>query len=134
MAIHDGRRHKIGPKVDAVGYLVGAADRSVYFAGDTDLFDGMGDLPSALDVALLPVTGWGPRLPPGHLDADRAARAAALLRPRLAVPIHWGTYASPRLPTSDLERPAREFARLARAAAPGVDVRILAPGEALRLS
>ena len=63
----------------------------MYFAGDTDLFDGMADAQS-IDVALLPIAGWGPSLGTGHLDPDRAARATELIRPRLVVPIHWGTY------------------------------------------
>ena len=44
-----------------------------------------------IDVALLPVWGWGPRLGPGHLDPERAAEAVARLRPAVAIPIHWGT-------------------------------------------
>ena len=37
-----------------------------------------------------PRLGWGPTLGPAHLDPERAAPAAQLLRPRMAVPIHWG--------------------------------------------
>lgn len=77
----------------ALGYLIEGSAR-VYFAGDTDLFDGMARLaPPPLDVALLPVSGWGPTLGPGHLDPQRAARAAALLGARHVVPIHWGSIA-----------------------------------------
>jgi L-ascorbate metabolism protein UlaG (beta-lactamase superfamily) len=67
------------------------SERSRYFAGDTDLFDGMAEL-APLDVALVPIWGWGPGLGPGHLDPPGAARAVALLKPRVVVPIHWGTY------------------------------------------
>ena len=49
--------------------------------------------PGGVDVALLPVAGWGARLPPGHLDPLAAARALELLAPQVAVPIHWGTLA-----------------------------------------
>ena len=86
-----GRGSRSAPTVPAVGYLVSGSVR-VYFAGDTDLFDGMSALAPGLDVALLPVAGWGPARAGGHLDPHRAAQALALLRPRLAVPIHWGTY------------------------------------------
>ena len=44
------------------------------------------------EFALLPVAGWGPRVPAGHLDPLRAAQALVRLQPRAAVPIHWGTY------------------------------------------
>jgi L-ascorbate metabolism protein UlaG (beta-lactamase superfamily) len=88
-ADHDGTRRPGGPVANPIGFRL-RGEHSVYFAGDTDLFDGMEDL-GPVDVALLPVAGWSPKLGPGHMDAERAARAAALLRPRVAVPIHWGT-------------------------------------------
>jgi L-ascorbate metabolism protein UlaG (beta-lactamase superfamily) len=131
-AEHDGRRMPLGRAAAALGYLVDGAHR-IYFAGDTDLFGGMRDLTEELDLALLPVSGWGKRLPPGHLDPERAAQAAALLRPRVAIPIHWGTYASPGARLEDPERPAREFGRLTTSHAPDVDVRILRPGEGVSL-
>jgi len=103
----------------------------VYFAGDTDLFDGMAEL-GPIDVALLPVSGWGPRLPAGHLDPRGAAEALRLLRPRIAVPIHWGTFRAPFGARPD-DRPAREFAQAAAELAPEVEVRVLAIGETLAL-
>ena len=106
--------------------------RHVYFAGDTDLFDGMEAIGGNLDVALLPVAGWGKKLGPGHLDAARAATAASLLRPRMAVPIHWGTF-RPVSERGDPGHPEREFRDRAAKIAPAVDVRILAPGEKLDL-
>jgi L-ascorbate metabolism protein UlaG (beta-lactamase superfamily) len=129
-ALHDGRRWRLGPAVDCVGYLV-AGTTSAYFAGDTDLFEGIDALRGEVDVALLPVAGWGRTLPPGHLDPERAARAAALIAPRIAIPIHWGTFALPR-PVRPAGRPdaaAREFATLCARSAPNVEVRVLAPGE-----
>jgi L-ascorbate metabolism protein UlaG (beta-lactamase superfamily) len=126
-ADHDGRRVPVGRAVPAVGYLVHGSS-SVYFAGDTDLFAGMRDLHEALDVALLPVAGWGPRVPAGHLDPERAAQAARLLRPRIAVPIHWGTYAAPGSRGGDPGAAPREFAEHVTRLAPDVDVRVLEPG------
>jgi L-ascorbate metabolism protein UlaG (beta-lactamase superfamily) len=132
-ATHDDRRMPIGQPLGAVGYIA-EGRRRVYFAGDTDLFDGMSDLAGTLDVALLPVWGWGPKVGEGHMDPERAARAAALLAPRVAVPIHWGTLASPRVWwRDDPAMPAREFERLVAVHAPGVQVRILAPGDSLAL-
>jgi L-ascorbate metabolism protein UlaG (beta-lactamase superfamily) len=87
-----------------------------------------------IDVALLPVAGYSPKLGPGHLDAHRAAQAAALIRPRVAVPIHWGSFhpltqARGRWFTEPPER----FAAYARELAPEVDVRVLSPGGSLAL-
>ena len=130
-ALHDGSRLRFTKDLGAVGFVVEGSAR-VYFAGDTDVFDGMRGLAERIDVALLPVWGWGPDVGPGHLDPEGAARAAALLTPKVAVPIHWGTLASPRVWwRDDPGLPAREFERLAAVHAPGVAVRILAPGAAL---
>ncbi|MBS1894873.1 MAG: MBL fold metallo-hydrolase [Actinobacteria bacterium] len=127
-AVHDGGRMppRHGP---AVGYLI-AGPRRIYFAGDTDLFDAMSGLGES-DVALLPIWGWGPSLGSGHMDPRRAARAAAMIRPRIAVPIHWGTL-YPRflkhLRPDPLFLPPQEFARATSELAPEVAVRLLAPG------
>jgi L-ascorbate metabolism protein UlaG (beta-lactamase superfamily) len=117
-------------RTQPVGYVV-AGTRTVYFAGDTDLFEGMGAL-GRIDAALLPVAGWGPRLPAGHLDPVRAVEALALTEPRLAIPIHWGTYAAWRRPRGD-DAPARSFAELAATVVPMVDVRVLRPGQSCPL-
>jgi L-ascorbate metabolism protein UlaG (beta-lactamase superfamily) len=134
-AVHDDRRWPVGgPRAEPIGFVVRAA-RSVYFAGDTDLFDGMDGLEPDLDVALLPVWGWGPTLGPGHLDPGRAARAAQLLRPSMAVPIHWGTFfPRGRRPGDRLTAPAREFAARVAELAPHVTVRVLEPGASLALT
>jgi len=131
-ASHSGERRGYGG-AEAVGYLL-EGRRRVYFAGDTDLFDGMEELGEGLDLALLPIWGWGPSLGPGHLDPERAARAAALLSPRMVVPIHWGTLyplGLARLRPGPLRAPPREFAAWMRSLAPQVEVRVLAPGEAV---
>ena len=127
-AAHDGRRMPWSRGRVALAYTVSGAGR-VFFAGDTELFDGLRDLADRLDVALIPIGGWGPRLGPGHMDPADAARAAALLDPRVAIPIHWGTYASPGAPwLDDPSGPARAFEQAAGSAAPAVDVRVLSPG------
>jgi L-ascorbate metabolism protein UlaG (beta-lactamase superfamily) len=133
-AVHDGTRLRFTRDLGAVGFLIEGTAR-VYFAGDTDLFDGMRGLGDGLDVALLPVWGWGPDVGEGHLDPEGAARAAALLAPKVAVPIHWGTLASPRVWwRGDPEMPAREFERQVGVHAPGVAVRVLVPGAAMPLT
>ncbi|HZE06958.1 MAG TPA: MBL fold metallo-hydrolase, partial [Solirubrobacteraceae bacterium] len=125
-----GRRTPLGPAAATVGFLL-QGSRSVYFAGDTDLFDEMAQLRGRVDVALVPVWGWGPSVGVGHLDPERAAAAVALIAPALAIPVHWGTFALPRpvRRPGDPTVPAREFAERVRQAAPGVEVRLLAVGE-----
>jgi len=130
-AVHRGARMPFGPSAPALGYVISGSSRTVYFAGDTDLFPGMADL-GPVDVALLPVWGWGPRLGPGHLDPERAARAVALIRPRYAVPIHWGTLwpmGMARVRAHRRQEPPVEFETAVRRLAPGVTVLRTAPGE-----
>lgn len=134
-ASHDPRRDRWGVSAMPLGYVIGSSRRRVYFAGDTGLFREMADL-RPLDLALLPVWGWGPRVGPGHLDPSAAASALTLLRPRLAVPIHWGTFyplGMARIRPGPLSEPPLEFARLARELSPEVLVRVLEPGSDLAL-
>jgi L-ascorbate metabolism protein UlaG (beta-lactamase superfamily) len=129
-ASHAGNRQPLGPKAEALGFVLAAGGARVYFAGDTDLFDEMSEL-GELDLALLPVWGWGTSIGEGHLDPARAAEALQRLRPRVAIPIHWGTFLpvwTRRWHRTRLHEPAREFARLAAAAVPEVEVRVLEPG------
>jgi L-ascorbate metabolism protein UlaG (beta-lactamase superfamily) len=109
---------------------------SVYFAGDTDLFAGMKEVGQEfdLDVALLPVWGYSHRLGPGHLNPFTAAQAVQQLRPKVAVPIHWGALRLPgpnalwdRAPHMSI--PPRDFATHTARLAPDTEVRILQPGD-----
>ena len=134
-ADHGGARNLVGPSVATVGYLIGGTAR-IYYAGDTDLFDGMSDLAPALDVALLPVWGWGTNVGSGHLDPASAAEALQVLKPRIAIPVHWGSIhlaGRARAMRRHLVEPPREFARLAAATAPEVEVRVLEPGQSIDL-
>ncbi len=132
-AVHPRRR---GPHsrvaADPVGYVLRTRDVAVYFAGDTDLFDEMGTW-APIDVALLPIWGWGSTIGDGHLDPRAAAQAAALIRPEVVIPVHWGTY-SPiglRRPAW-LERPAERFRVELDASGSGDVLRLLMPGETLQ--
>ena len=130
-----GRRFERASR--AVGFEL-AGQRRIYFAGDTDLFAGMEAIGGGkLDLALLPIWGWGTNIGAGHLDPERAARAAALLSARLVVPIHWGTLyplGLARLRPEPLRAPPRELATWMRKLAPQAELRVLAPGEATSLA
>jgi L-ascorbate metabolism protein UlaG (beta-lactamase superfamily) len=135
-AQHDGHRHPRGAFADPLGFLLSARGRRVYFAGDTEIFPGMADLAPGLDLALLPIWGWGPTLGPGHMDPSQAAEATALLRPRTAVPIHWGTFfprGLARLRRAALVEPPQAFRAQVQHLAPEVRVELLAPGRSLAL-
>jgi len=86
----------------------------IYYAGDTDVTNEMKALKN-IDVALLPVGGKY------TMNAEEAAEATKVMKPKQAIPYHYGDIVGSR---SDAER----FARLA---APGA--KILKPGETLSI-
>ncbi|MEU3369107.1 MBL fold metallo-hydrolase [Streptomyces sp. NPDC006711] len=135
-ARHDGRRLPMGPRrCPALGYVVEGAART-YFAGDTGLFDDMASAVGPVDVALLPVGGWGPGLGLDHLDAGRAARALAELGALSAVPVHYGTYwpvGMEGVRPHEFYAPGEEFVRQAARLAPKATVHRLEHGESVRV-
>ena len=138
-AKHRGTRHPLAARTPSLGYVI-SGSRSVYFAGDTGFFSGIADVwPERLDLALLPIAGIGPLMPEfKHMSPRHAVKAMGLLRPRLVVPIHWGTY---HLPGTALFRFGPDFHRrapflfMAQAAdlEPDVHTVLLRPGESLSL-
>lgn len=135
-AAHRGFPRPIGPTDLAIGFLLQAGSM-VYFPGDTALFEGMTGLARDLDLALMPVWGWGPRAQPHeHLDPLGAAQALQLLRPKVAVPIHWGTLhpvGFKWLKPSTRVDPPHTFARLAADLAPETRIHVLPIGGRLAL-
>ena len=135
-AEHDRGRGPFGASADPVGYVV-SGTKSIYFAGDTDLFEEMSEL-GPVDVGLVPIWGWGPGLGGGHLDPARAAEAVALIKPRLVVPIHWGTYFPIHLGLAGrpafVSVPPIEFVTALKEKAPDTRVEVLQPGESLELA
>lgn len=125
----------------AHGHLLLSGDTRVWFAGDTSLYDEMADLPDLaggeIDLALVPVGGWAPRLSGGHMGPVDAARACARVGARVAVPIHWGTLHLPGMrarPPGWMDRPGPDFARALAREAPGCRPVLLGVGESQDLS
>lgn len=121
---------------DAHGHLVRGSSATVWIAGDTSLYPEMSRLPEwagrPVDVAVVPVWGWGPRLSGGHMDPEQAATACALAGARWAVPVHWGTLHPPlvtRFARGWLERPGEEFIEALAQVAPGCEPLVMDPGE-----
>jgi L-ascorbate metabolism protein UlaG (beta-lactamase superfamily) len=134
-ARHSVSRVFPGPAGECLGFIIRGSS-CIYFPGDTGLFPEMADLADDIDLALLPVWGWGPRLRGLHLNPRAAAEALTLLRPQVSMPIHWGTFAPLGIAwmrPQFLTRPPHEFAQYAAELAPGVEVRIPAPGELIAL-
>jgi L-ascorbate metabolism protein UlaG (beta-lactamase superfamily) len=135
-AQHQSTYPPFGPSTEALGYLI-RGTQSIYFPGDTDVFPGMADLADGLDVALLPVWGWGPNIGPGHMNPHRAAEALTLLRPRMAIPIHWGTF-YPRglgwFRANLMVMPPQLFKQAASKQMPMVEIHVLTPGSSVSLS
>ncbi|WP_407356230.1 metal-dependent hydrolase [Methanolobus sp. WCC5] len=90
-ARHSSSIDEAGQGIDggrAAGFVIKAGDVSVYHAGDTGLFGDM-ELISRLyhpDVAILPIGGRY------TMDARDAALAVGMLRPRIAIPMHYNTF------------------------------------------
>lgn len=134
-AAHDGRRapgsRHHGP---ALGFRVSGADGSCWFPGDTGPAVDL-DPVGQVDLALVPVGGWGPSLGEEHLDPAQAAAAVARVGARWAVPVHWGTFwpvglerVGRRTHHRLFVTPGARFADALRIAAPGTEPVVVVPG------
>ncbi|GAA3627015.1 MBL fold metallo-hydrolase [Kineosporia mesophila] len=118
------------------GHLVTAPGLSVWLAGDTSLHEEMERLPELaggrIDLAVVPIGGWGPRLSGGHMDPEQAALACARVGARAAVPVHWGTLRAPvvgRFPRGWMDAGGPAFARALERVAPDCRPMVLGLGE-----
>jgi L-ascorbate metabolism protein UlaG (beta-lactamase superfamily) len=131
-ADHDGRRLPWSAyRGPALGFRVEGTP-SAWFAGDTDLYDDLAAEAGPVDLALVPVGGWGPSLGPGHLDPERAAEAVRRVGARVAVPVHFGTFwpiGCDWLKPELFLPPGEEFKKAMAEVDPAVRVDLLAPGE-----
>ncbi|HIH01735.1 TPA: metal-dependent hydrolase [Thermoplasmata archaeon] len=102
--------------------LVIDTEKPVYHAGDTCVFSDMkliGDLYKP-EVALLPTGGFF------TMDPKQAALAVSLIRPKVAVPMHYGTW-------EPIDSDPREFERLVKESTPDVKVEVMEPGKTLEV-
>ncbi len=88
------------PKEDGkIGFIVTVNGVSVYHTGDSDLIPEMTDLKP--DVLLVPVSGTY------VMTASEAAKAVEKIKPKLAIPMHYGTIVGS-------EKDAKEFKKLVK--------------------
>jgi len=66
-----------------VGFIIELGSKRIYVAGDTDLIEEMKTL-GDIDVAILPAGGTY------TMDGAEAAEATQYIKPKLAIPYHWG--------------------------------------------
>ncbi|MFC1453878.1 MBL fold metallo-hydrolase [Verrucomicrobiota bacterium] len=67
---------------EGVGFIVEVDGEKIYHSGDTDMIPEMGSV--RCDIALLPVSGTY------VMTAEEAAQAVAQIKPKIAVPMHYG--------------------------------------------
>ena len=118
------------------GYVIDAADRIVYFAGDTAFGAHFAQIrvkfgPPAL--ALLPIGAYEPRwfMQPIHMNPAEAVQAHVDLEASTSVGMHFGTF---RLTAEGIDEPLRALDEACRAREiPRSRFRTLRFGESLRL-
>jgi L-ascorbate metabolism protein UlaG (beta-lactamase superfamily) len=97
------------------GYVIGAADRTVYFVGDTAFGDHFAQIRKrfgAPRLALLPIGAYEPRwfMSPSHMAPDDAVRAHQILGAKTSIAIHHGTF---QLGDEAIDTPKQFLARCA---------------------
>jgi L-ascorbate metabolism protein UlaG (beta-lactamase superfamily) len=124
------------PISDCIGFLI-MGSQTIYFPGDTDFYPQMKHLAKLkIDLCLIPIWGWAIDDHGLHLNPQKAVRALRLIKPKVAIPYHWGTF----LPISFklffarfLIHPVNLFALEAQKLSPGVKIIILPPGNRFSL-
>jgi L-ascorbate metabolism protein UlaG (beta-lactamase superfamily) len=132
-AKHFGGRSPLHTEAKYQGYVI-EGSTVIYFAGDTGLFEGLADIGAKWDIgaALLPIGAYEP--PPfrrNHMSPEDAVQAALLLRARLVVPIHWGTF---KLSLEPFDEPAPRLLKAAADAGIEDIVHVLKPGETISVN
>lgn len=115
-------------------WVVKAAGRSVYFAGDTGYSKDFADIGArfgGFDLAALPIGAYEPRwfMQQQHINPKEAVQAAIDLRAKRGLAIHWGTF---ELTDEPLDQPVIDLrAALAESAYPPANFVVLKHGETL---
>ena len=99
----------------ACGFVIEVDGKKIYHSGDTGLTMEMTLLEKeTIDVALLPIGGYY------TMDIQDAARAVEMIKPRVAIPMHYNTFPK-------IKADPKEFAKLVGEMF--TEVKILEPGE-----
>lgn len=92
-ASHSGRRSEFerGDDVPAVGFRFTDGTTSCWYPGDTGPRTDFAEVDD-VDLAIVPIGGWGPSLGDDHLDPEQAVAAVAEVGARWALAVHYGTF------------------------------------------
>lgn len=92
-ARHDGRRSNVGRAIDvpALGFRLSRGSASCWYPGDTGVQEDFAAI-GPVDLAAVPIGGWGPTLGHEHLDPAQAAAAVAEVGARWSLAVHYGTF------------------------------------------
>jgi len=71
-----------------VGYVIRSKEKSIYFAGDTNIFSDMNLIRELYNpnIVFLPIDGFY------NMGPFEASHAVRLLRPKIVIPMHYGTF------------------------------------------
>ncbi len=102
-----------------VGVIIGGSDARIYHAGDTGLFAEMQYIHELYspDIALLPIGGHF------TMGVMEAVKAVELLKPKIAVPMHYNTFPPIKADPEEFKRKVEEKT--------STKVVVLKPGETL---
>ncbi|RLE83226.1 MAG: metal-dependent hydrolase [Thermoprotei archaeon] len=101
-----------------VGYVIRGKEATIYHAGDTGLFYDIklyADL-YPVDIALVPIGGLY------TMDPLQAAEFITLIKPKVAIPMHYGTF-------PPIDKDPKDFQKAVEDKGIGTKVVILKPGE-----
>lgn len=131
-AEHFMGRPPLFPITGYQGYVI-EGDATVYFAGDTGMFDEFSEIGLRwdIDIALLPIGAYSPpSFRRHHMSPEDAIEAGRILRAKSVVPIHWGAF---KLSLEPMREPLPRLKRAAIEAKCPSLLKILSPGQSISI-
>lgn len=131
---HFSGRPPLFPAAQYQGYVIDGGAVTVFFAGDTGLFDGMAEIGDKwdIDIALLPIGAYDPpSFRRHHMSPEDAIEAGRMLRAKAIVPIHWDAF---KLSLEPFDEPIPRLRQAAEQAGSSDRIRILEPGQSVAVS
>ncbi|BDD12550.1 hypothetical protein FUAX_49820 (plasmid) [Fulvitalea axinellae] len=77
------------------GYAMKGKRKNVYYSGDTGFFKGFADIGNRLgpfDLSLIQIGAYNKDWPKVHMFPEEAVDAQKMVKAKVMVPLHWGTF------------------------------------------